>query len=468
MDNASRYWNLVRIDAGGNRKILEIPVAKSFFIQLFGSLEQDDVSDRDIQLQLLQLYKNAPIENAVLAERCLLCFLSRILEQGCLKLAKDFGEKHNFHCSDLLVFVLDDDEKLSKTSNYQCFSRQILQSFDSQQGSLTTWAMIRVKQHPELNKFLLEHGVYLISDWAILNDTQPQQLQRILKDFHTLGELEIQAAQYLLQGYHTIYRVQRLQNIRNKIRSKCIEPTYQQLEDIAQYLKNQTGRLFDNDDNEMVRVKLTKLANQLREYRIYVRGGCLPIDSLDASFTDKSNSLLDNVPAPKNSEISDEQSEFLDFYRHQIQVSLQSALTKVTESRVKRLDKKGDKARIFLTALELSQCQKLAMKEIAEKLGMRAQYTVTKLLKLKELRTDVQQEMLIILKDSVKEQAKKYADVEALNKLDEQLTILLLSEIKKIIENAESQSRTAKNYLTTDIFAQRLCEYLDIRKQANN
>jgi hypothetical protein len=466
MANASKYWKLVTIYQGTNRKILEIPTARSFFRQLFGELT-DDVPDRDIQRQLMDLYRDSSGESTLLAERCLLCFLSGILEQGCLQLTRRFGEKYNFHCSELLPFVLEDDGSLSPTSNYQCFSRQILQSFDATQGSLSNWTSIRVKQHPELNQFLLERGVYLISDWAILNDTQPQQLQRILKDFHTLVELEIQSAQYLLQGYHAIYRVQRLQNIRNKIRSKCLEPTYQQLEDIAIYMKNQTGRLFDN---ETVRIKLKKLANQLREYRIYVRGGYLPIDSLDVNFTDKSNSLLDNVPAPasENSEISNEQSEFLDFYRHQFQVSLQSALTKVTEARVRKLKKKGDKARIFLTALELSQCQKLAMKEIAETLGMRAQDAVTKLLKLKELRTDVQQEMLIILKDSVKEQAKKYADVQALNKLDEQLTIFLSSEISKIIENTESQSRTAKNYLKTDIFAERLCEYLDMRKQANN
>ncbi len=466
MGNASRYWKLVRIDGGGNRKILEIPTAKSFLTQLFGELT-DDVTDGDIQRQLMDLYRDSSSDSTLLAERCLLCFLSGILEQGCLRLTRRFGEKYNFHCSELLPFVLDDDGKLSSASNYQCFSRQILQSFDATQGSLTAWANIKVKQHPELNQFLLERGVYLISDWAILNDTQPQQLQRILKDFHTLGELEIQLAQYLLQGYHTIYRVQRLQNIRNKIRSKCLEPTYQQLEDIAIYIKNQTGRLFDN---ETVRINLKKLANQLREYRIYARGGYVPTDSLDVSFTDNSNSLLDNVTAPtrENDETSKEESEFLDFYRHQFQVSLQSALAQVTEAKVRKLQKKGDKARIFLTALELSQCQKLAMNEIAEQLGMRAQYTVTKLLKLKELRTDVQQEMLIILKDSLKEQAKKYADMETLNKLDEQLTIFLSSEISKIIENAESQSRTAKNYLKTDIFAERLCEYLDIRKQANN
>jgi DNA-binding transcriptional regulator GbsR (MarR family) len=284
-----------------------------------------------------------------------------------------------------------------------------------------------------------------------------------------MGELEIQELQYLLHSYHTVYRVQRLQQIRTRVRSTCIEPTTEQLEDIAQHIKNKTGRLFEA---ETVRRKLKKLAAQLREYRIYARGGSLRTNSLDVVNEGKYNSLLDELSAPSTSDIvepNEEQAEFLQFYRHQLQISLQQALAKVTESRIRQLQrKKGDKTQIFLTALELSQCQKLAMKEIAQKLGMRAQDAVTKLLKLKELRSDVQQEMLIILKDSVKEKAKLYADIKALNKLDEQLTIVLASEISKIIENAESQSRTAKNYLKTDIFAEFLCEYLDIRKQANN
>ncbi|MBD2776389.1 hypothetical protein [Iningainema tapete] len=470
MGNASRYWNLVRIDAGGKQKILEIPAAMSFFTQMFAPLVlDDDVPDRDIQFQLLHLYNNALSETALVAERCLLCFLSWILEQGCVQLARKFGEKHNFRCSDLLPFVLDDDGKLSSASKYKCFARQILQSFDSQQSSLTTWATIKVKQHPELNKFLLECGLYLISDWAILNDTQLKQLERILKEFYTLSDIEIQETQHLLQSYHTIYRVQRLQQIRKKVRSICPEPTTEQLENIAQYIMNKTGRLFDA---ETVRRKLKKLASQLREYRIYVRGGSLAIDSLDAVNPGKFNSLLEEKIDTSIIDIvesKDEQVEFLQFYRHQFQISLQQALAKITESRVRQLQhKKGNKAQKFLTALELSQCQKLAMKEIAEQLGMRAQDAVTKLLKLKEIRTDVQQEMLMALKDLVKEKAKVYADVKALKQLDEQLTILLSSEISKIIENAEIQSRTMKSNLKTDIFAERLCEYLDIRKQDNN
>jgi hypothetical protein len=73
--------------------------------------------------------------------------------------------------------------------------------------------------------------------------------------------------------------------------------------------------------------------------------------------------------------------------------------------------------------------------------------------------------MLVILRDTVKEIAKIYADIKSLKEFDEQLTIVLCEEISKIIENAEIQSRTMKNHLKTDVFAERLCEYLDTRKK---
>ncbi|OKH35475.1 hypothetical protein FACHB389_12520 [Nostoc calcicola FACHB-389] len=466
MGDASRYWTLVRIDAGGNRKIQEIPAAKSFYAQVFDRLTQDDdVPDGDIQRQLLHLYRQNYGDTALLAERCLLCFLSWILEQGCMQLERKFGQNHNFSCSDLFPYVLDDDGKLSPAGSYECFSRQILQSFDSQQGSLATWAMMKVKQHPELNRFLLECGVYLISDWAILNDTQPQQLERIFKKNNFFSESAIQEAQYLLQSYHAVYRFQRLQQRRKGARSKCIAPSTQQLQEIAQDIKNHTGQIFEI---HIVRQKLQKLATQLREYRIHVRGGSFPAKSLDAVEGDSYNSLIEEIPAPDTNNIleeNDEQAEFLRFYRHQFPICLQQALAQVIESRIRQLSrKKGEKAQIFLTALELFQCQKIAMKEIAEFLGMTAQYSITKLLKLQDLRTDVEQEMLVILKDSVIEKAKVYADIQALKNLDEQLKVILLEEIRQMMKNSESQSRTMKNYLKGDIFAERLCEYLQTRK----
>ncbi|MEC4812722.1 MAG: hypothetical protein SAK29_05530 [Scytonema sp. PMC 1069.18] len=471
MSEASRYWQLVRIDAGGNRKTQEIPAAKSFYAQVFEQLTPDeDVPDGDIQRQLLDLYRHSSGDTALLAERCLLCFLSWIIEQGCLQLERRFGQNHNFTASDLFPYVLDDNGKLSTAGVYKCFSQKILQSFDLQQSSLTTWAMIKLKQHPELNKFLLECGVYLISNWAILNDTQPKQLERIFKEFHIFSrggfsDAAIKEAQSILESYHTVYRLQRLQHRRKGLRSKCIAPDTQQLLDIAQDIQKNTGQIFEI---EVLSQKLQKLAAQLREYRIYVRGGSVQTSSLDAVDGAKYNSLIEEIAAPETNNLleeNDEKLEFLQFYHHQFQLGLQQALAQVTESRVRQLErKKGDKAKMFLTALELSQCRKLAMKEIAEFLGLRAQDSVTKLLKLKDLRTDVQQEMLVILKNSLKEKAKVYVDIQALKKLDEQLTSFLLEEISQMLQNSEIQSRTMKTHLKADIFAERLCEYLQNRK----
>ncbi|MBD2492003.1 hypothetical protein [Aulosira sp. FACHB-615] len=469
MSEASRYWQLVRIDAGGNRKTQEIPAAKSFYTQLFEQLTSDDVPDTYIQRQLLDLYRHRSGDTALFAERCLLCFLSWIIEQGCLQLERKFGQNHNFTASDLFPYVLDDDGKLS-VGVYQCFSQKILQSFDPQQSSLTTWAIMKLKQHPELNKFLLECGVYLISNWAILNDTQPKQLERIFKEFHVfsqggLSDTAIKEAQSILESYHNIYRLQRLQQRRKGLRSKCIAPDTQQLQDIAQDIQKHTGQLFEI---EVLSQKLQKLAAQLREYRIYVRGGSVQTSSLDAVYGGKYNSLIEEIPAPETNTIleeNDEQTEFLKFYRHQFQLGLQQALAQVIESRVRYLErKKGDKSKMFLTALELSQCQKLAMNEIAEFLGLRAQYSITKLLKLQDLRTDVGQEMWVILKGSVIEKAKIYADIQALKNLDEQLKVILLEEIRQMIKNSEIQSRTMKNHLKADMFAEQLCEYLQTRK----
>ncbi|KAB8334938.1 hypothetical protein SD80_000710 [Scytonema tolypothrichoides VB-61278] len=178
---ASRYWTLVRIDATGTRKYQEIPAAQKFFTQVFDDLEPvDNVVDGDIQRELLRWYKEASSKDA---ERCLLCFISWLLEQECVKLKENFGKNHNFSLSDLLPYVLDDNGKVSQPGSSECFSRQILQSFDSKQSSLTTWTIRKFKQHQPLNKFLLECGVYRISDWAILNDTKLPYLTKLLQDF---------------------------------------------------------------------------------------------------------------------------------------------------------------------------------------------------------------------------------------------------------------------------------------------
>lgn len=470
MGVASRYWRLVRIDAAGKRKVEEITPAKAFFLSAFPEFTaESEVPDALIQRQLIQWFREtssnsvSEVEKSQLAERCLLCFMSWQIEQVCWQLEAQFGAFHGFICSELLPFVLDDDGKLPSPKAYRSLARDILQSFDPQQSSLTTWTTRRIKHHSELNAFLLEHGVYLVSDWAILNDTRTKQLERILQEFHQLTPEEVQPASQLLECYHAVYRTQRLQQRQAGRGGRCQAPTTEQLQQMIHRLQTQTTQKLSA---ETVIKQLQKIASQLREYRIYVRGGKLPTKSLDTA--DDNLSLLERIPSPNGNvlESEDEQTEFLKTYRQQFFLCLEQAVAQVTDSRIVKLQRKDSrKAEQFRTALQLFHCQGRSMGDIALQLGFQAQYQVSRLLKLKEFRADIRQQLLLMLRNRVLDQAQYYTtNRERLQILDKQVEEALDEQITQVIEAAESEVHISNNRPTNGLFAQRLCHYLDTRR----
>ena len=319
MINTSIYWTLVRIDAAGDRQIQSLSSAQTFFNQIFAELTNvGNFSSRDIQSQLLDLYQqDTSIDNHINAQRTLLCFISWEIEKVCLNLEKQFGNSGGFSSHDLLPYVLDDDGRLQSKSSYQFYSLEIFYSFDINQSSLSSWTNRKVRQHPALSKFLLECGIYLLSDWAILNDTQPKQLERILSQFHSLSVTEIQQNKWLLASYHAVYRAQRLQQRKVRKTSKCQPPSIEQLEQISDKLNNLSqGKYCEKPHNLMS--QLQQLAGYLREYRIHVRGGFLATESIDAAGNDISISNY-------NDNEENQTSEFLKLYRPQFLECLDNA-----------------------------------------------------------------------------------------------------------------------------------------------
>ena len=167
-----------------------------------------------------------------------------------------------------------DDERCPANSSYHSLQRKILDGFTPERSSLATWTTLLVKHHKELNRFLLQHGVYLVSDWAILNDTSTKQLQRIFSEFYQLTESEIQQASQLLESYHSVYRTQRLQQRQRGMTGKCLPPSTEQLQQICRGLSAPVA-------SEVLIAKLQKIASQLREYRVHVRGGTLAQESIN-------------------------------------------------------------------------------------------------------------------------------------------------------------------------------------------
>ncbi|MGB5960921.1 MAG: hypothetical protein WBG73_09715 [Coleofasciculaceae cyanobacterium] len=459
MTSASKYWTKVKIDAAGNYRFVENIQAKIFFRQLFPDIKESDVPDTLVQAQLVQLMQISETVNNSIAKYCLQCFISYQTYQICQNLAIQFGTKHGFKVSDLLVFVLD-DEPCPANSSYYSLQSKILDSFAPTQSSLATWTTRLVKHHKELNTFLLQCGVYLVSDWAILNDTSSKQLQRIFSRFHHLTSLEIQQASQLLESYHAVYRTQRLQQRQQPTRRPCLPPTTEQLQQIGKRLSKPTILLLDQEN---LLAQLQEIATRLREYRIHARGGNLATESInvpnsDASQTSNSLSFFEWID---NCEEPDEQTDFLNFYRQQLLSCLDQALEQVTNERVKYLERKDpEKAQKFLTALQLFHCQGSSMTEIASIINLPAQFNVSRLLNLKALRADVQQKLLVLLRDRISKKTKAYTNPHHLQLIEEALKEQITLLIQEVRKEASTPTK-AKTHNTQSLFSKRICRLLD-------
>ena len=456
MGIASQYWTFVRLDPGGNCKSEEIAAARTFFQQQFPqTIEQSHFSDAAIQAQLFTLLHMPEMTvdstQHQLAERCLRCFISNQITQVCTSLANQFGNYYGFRLQDLLPVVLDDDLR-SPQRPYLSLAAQILQSFNPEAGSLTTWTIRLVRQHRELNHFLLEHGLYLLSDWAILNDTKPERLRRVLSEIYQLSASEVDQSCVVLESYRAVYLSDRL---KQRSKGPCVNPTDEQLFRISQLVQEKMGKALPPST---VFSQLSGLAKRLRQYRISVRGGPLPTQPIEHAET--SEQMYDLPDQFVNSLAADEQTQFLTTYQQAFQSCLDQALEQVVHDRVHK-SKTPEQANHFLTALQLFHCQHLSMTAIAPQVGLRSQDNVTRLLKLKEFRADVRRWMLKYLRDMVLKTASNYVDPDRLEQLDNQIEMALHEQIEALMQEDAKQSKTPKDFVSGSIFARRLCEFLD-------
>jgi hypothetical protein len=454
MSNVSRYWTLLRLNPAGQVKAVTLTDADRFFQQHFPNVvEQDNLADATIQLQLFTLWRSTDATTIAIAELCLRCFLSHQIVQACTSLQTQFGNHYGFTLQDLLPYVLNDDGRVP--ANPQCLAIQVLQSFRPELSSLATWTARAVRQDHGLNRVLVEHGLYLVSDWAILNDTKPEQLPVILTNFYGFSAVEVKQNCVLLESYRLVYLPDRLKQ-RGR---RCAEPTPDQLERMSGCIQAKTATFTSP---AALLVQLQRLAKRLRQYRIYRRGGPLPAESID---TPAGAAKAEQLEASVTDALDDRQqrSVFLQRYRQLFLDSLDEALQQVVSDR-QRKSKKPEQARQFTTALHLFYCQQVSMTAIAQQIGLRGQDSVTRLLKLKDFRADVRRHMLQHLQSHVLEQAKAYCDPDRLQQLDDQVEAVLNEQLEALMEGEAKRSQTAKTCLVASLFSQQLCQYLDRTK----
>ncbi|MEO0405846.1 MAG: hypothetical protein AAF289_00700 [Cyanobacteria bacterium P01_A01_bin.135] len=446
----THYWTFAYLSASGEVRHKPMESARDWFKQRCQDLlAKSDLPHRAIQRRL-------KTESDPLAKFCLRCFISQQIVYACQELAQRFGQAHGFSRRDLLPFVLDDDSLINPRpqTGYRPLATQVLESFDPQQSNLSTWTARLVRQKSDLNAFLLEHGVYLISPWAILNDTKQTQLEGALGDFHQLSTAEVKQADALLEGYHAVYRQERVEQRRS---GRCTAPSTDQLRRIAAYLLEEYVLSLSE---RQVMQQLQVLAQRLRAYRIYNRSKVFPTETLDNPDQKVS---VDALPAPD--EDTDDGSEaFLKQYRQELQSSLDEALAAVVEQRVAYLTKrKGGEPRKFLDGLRLFHCMGEVMGAIALKLGYTRQDQVSSLLKLKHLRADVRHHLLILLRDRILPLAQTLSTPATLKDLDQRLDQALDEQTNAIILEAKAEASRRRDGPLKSLFSRRLCQYLDNR-----
>jgi hypothetical protein len=437
--SVSDYWHLQKLDSTGQSRRQQLTVAYTWLLeQAPNTVEESDDDDRLLQTQLLSDWQQGQTTLALL---CLRCTVSHAILRACFQLVSQFGDYYQFRSADLLPFVLDDEGK--PLDDYQPFGVHVVETYTAGRASLEGWAAHLTRNHRELNQFLIERGLYRVSDWAILNDTQVSQLSRILGEFHRLTETEIAAAATLLSRYHAVYRRDRLQLSSGRKRGRCQIPSNRQLHAIDTTLPPRT-----------VLGQLRQLAYWLRQYRIHVRGGLPLLEPLDAEASPE-------LPTPEPSDSDVQQDDFLQAYRQQFEAALAVAMSATLQGYCDKLQRKrSDRAKTFLKALHLFHCEGEGMKAIAPKLGMTNQVAVTRLMNLKRFRADVRNALLTQLQSRVRDTALDFTSAEQLQALGDRLDALLAEEADRLIDEAESEAQIPHNRTANSRFARQLCASL--------
>ncbi|GAB4205178.1 MAG: hypothetical protein Fur006_61010 [Coleofasciculaceae cyanobacterium] len=487
----SRYWEMYIIDAreGRGYRNQVLSLAQEFFHNEFPKLvglgKLSYQQNKDIQASLLSCFRGEGSSVNALSRAeaglCLRCYISYFIKEACIKLVSQFGTNNRFTVPDVLPFVLNDDGRTLillddadksqvildsfgelRRSSYSFFTVEILQRFEPTLHSnsyLSSWTYYQTRQNQELKKFLLECGLVLLSDWALLNRARPEQLER-------LGHQE---ERDLVEVFHAVYRRDRRKS-RPLGTGKCSDPTKDQLNEMLSCLQERGANIHSS---EMLMQSLKRVAKLLRDYEIWGYTGTPPTKPLE--FCDRTTGDVISIEFPDeatNNLDEIERLEFQEFCTQQFQVCLQQGIEQGVREHIETLRKRPRYTALasqVQPGLQLLYCQGMSQEMIARQLGLNNQTQVSRVLDPKTLLNRVRFLTGEKLFNSVLEQAKNLGltrispDSNYLSNLMQQIEAFVDEEV---FQQAAAETRNAKNRSMSSLYARRLCHYLK-NKQCN-
>jgi len=474
----SRYWEIFVIDTSEGRgyKGQVVRPAKEFFQKQFLELTSlanlSQQQDWEIQASLLSYFRTEEFSlNTSLcaaANLCLRCYISYFIKEACIKLVSQFGSHSCFALPDLLPFVLNDDGRTQllldsdgktqiildsygrkQKSHYSFFTFEILRKFDLNAGSsLGSWTHYQTRQNQEIKNFLLEYGIQLLSDWALLNRARSEQLE----------PLGYPSDRDLVEVFHAVYRRDRRNQRPHGVRG-CPDPTQDQLKEMLNGLRERSANI--NSPEDLMR-SLKRVAKQLRQYQ------APPTEPFEAIDSSTGEVVTKEFPDPhsRNDLAEIEQQELQDFCTQQFLECLQQSIEQGFRDRINAVLKSPRRAAFapqVKLGLQLLYSQGMSQQAIAQRLGM-TQSQVSRLLQPEELLSKVRFLTVEKLLHCILKKAEELGLTtippapDYLSNLMQQLEAFV---DEQVFLQASAEIRTVKNGSMGSFYAQHLCQYLE-------
>lgn len=161
---------------------------------------------------------------------CLRCRVSWPLEQRVLSLHRQFQRTYGVELLELAAFALDDTGRplpfrpnpAAKARGPVPFGVEVIRSYESELSSLSTWARQKLVGNPALKEYLLQQGVLMMRDWALLGWASHRQVVEAVTCLD--GQIPPQTAEALHRQYLPLYKLAKLQHVQSTGRQQGWEP----------------------------------------------------------------------------------------------------------------------------------------------------------------------------------------------------------------------------------------------------
>ena len=192
---------------------------------LFGCFGAEPEPSRSVDLDLLG---SAQVSSDPLPLLCLRCRISHALETWLLVTYKAHHKSRGIELAAMASYALDDDGLLTIRTGPKSespfvyaelasmpkglispFSAEVLRSYDSALCGLPHWARLKIQSHNELKAYFRQHGLLLISDWALLRNSSATRVRQACEQHLRSGDT-IETLCSLHSRYGSLYDAAKL------------------------------------------------------------------------------------------------------------------------------------------------------------------------------------------------------------------------------------------------------------------